>query len=293
MVKITSKIKNFTGYCKKLSLKSKIQIICVVAATGALAAAVTSYAWFNSQKKAAELYKISYPNSLYINAAHREDQFYFDLGEININDYIQTYDGKWISDENTYTETTDKSQALKITKKRYVFSVSGSNTTSYKLQLAHTTNNPFTYTIYNAAQYELEDIPEEASAKDIVKYKCHANSHTENPLVAVSDDIIDNNSTADMYYVIGSEVTFTPLNQGNDGLAIKNSQDEYYVSNYDDNTNVQKNAVPLYSQAICDANFDSNKKFCNYYILEITWDESAISNKETDLVYFSVQRTSG
>lgn len=307
MSKFKEIIKSPIDKCRKLSVKTRIQIICAVASTAALGAAITSYAWFNNQKKAAEMYKIKYPNSLYINAAHREDQMYFDLGEINISGYWKNAYGEFLDSSGNVTENPEDAALLSY--KQYVFSVSGSNTETYKLKLAHTTNNPFTYKIFKAEQLDSDPKDTNNNANDkIIIYRTHLDSHSENPLTAVSDDVIDDDSETEFYYVRSNLLSGSYLNDlNNDGKADKvdsnNQPDSYYAANYGGLSNsIHQDAIPLYWQSeSCETENDSNKRFCDYYIIQVEFSPSHqedndeinklnASNKETDLVYLSVIR---
>lgn len=286
---------------KNISLSKKRQIEAIVAMMLAIAMfiAVPTYAWFAYQRKAAEMFKVEYPNSLYINAAHREDRIFFDLDGININDYkIDPQTKKQMKDSN--------GDAIKVTQMMYVFSVSGSNTTSFRLQMAHTTNNLFTYTLYEAKQYtDYADASTAASGdKDlIVRYDQHTDSHTENKIQVIGDLYDENdNTTGPIFYVKGSALSGTYLNPDTTDtqLGLKDVNNKYYLKTYDDNTNVQANAVPKYWQSNvtlrttgADKEVDSNKKFCKYFILVVTWlpsQQLTQEEKESDLIYFAVQR---
>lgn len=319
MDKIKTMIQGFMA----MPPRKKCMVTVSAAMTVFVAAAIPVYAWFSSQKKAAEMYKVEFPSSLYLNAAHREDQIWFDLGEINMNEYRRNYVGQWL--DATGTPTDSKEQAGKITNMRYVFSVSGTSTTKYTLQLAHTTNNEFTYTIYQAKQYyydkgtaataeidENDIVPAGTLDDNIIPYTLHPDSHTENPLLVIGDDVIgeEPEGVEKLYYVKGDTVTLWKMNDADgDGLGDmtvsatdatdqqgqgSTAFDSYYRRNYGTNENVQENAVPLYSQALCTASTNANKRFCDYYILEITWPNRSdhVESKETDLVYLSVERKS-
>lgn len=58
----------------RLSNKKRMQIVTAATLTICMLITIPSYAWFNEQKKAAEMFKVQNPNALYINAAHREDE---------------------------------------------------------------------------------------------------------------------------------------------------------------------------------------------------------------------------
>lgn len=312
-----NKIKKLMSKFSELPASKKVQLVIAMTLTAGLVIAIPTYAWFTSQKKAAEMYKVEYPNSLYLNAAHREDQINFDLGAVNINEYRKNEAGNWLDVNGNVVD--NKENAAKITSQRYIFSVSGSNTNSYILQMAHTTNNEFTYTIYKAKQYkypkgtspndgtngepvikEKDIVPSNTPDDDILIYKMHPNSHSENTMSAVGDDVIDDTSDDLIYYVkLG---TFTGENDGYKNDADTDSlgdsdPDPIYISNFGDNSNVQENAVALYWQGtnyIPREDIDANKKFCDHYILEVTWPgrDSTVLSKESDMVYLTVKRNS-
>ena len=302
----------------KLPLKKKVQIIAAAVLTVSVITAIPVYAWFSSQKKAAEMYKVKHPDSLFINAAHREDQVNFDLGEINMLEVRHDYNGNWLDENGNIV--ADKSDAATVTRMLYAFSVSGANCKSYTLQMAHTTNNMFTYKIYNAKQYyydkgteandgtngqpviKSEDIvPAGTDDSNIYKYKLNANSNSENPIKVVFSDDVENvpAGVENVYYVFGDspEVSGTYINDKNsdvlgDKPGVTGYDPRYYDANYEGNTNVDDNAVPLYWQAVCSPTSDTSNNFCDYYILEVTFKTrpSTVLPKESDLVYFSVKR---
>lgn len=286
---------------KSLSKRKRIETIVAMMLVVAMLIVVPIYAWFAYQRKAAEMFKVEYPNSLYINAAHREDRIFFDLDGIDINDYkIDPLTKKQMKNAN--------GDAIPVTQMMYVFSVSGSNTTAFRLQMAHTTNNLFTYTLYEAKQYTDYSDASTAAGGDkdlIVRYDQHAGSHTENTIQVIGDLYDENDNTTDpLYYVKGTALTGVYLNPDTTDyqLGLKDTTNKYYSKTYGDNTKVQANAVPKYWQSNvalrttgADKEVDSNKKFCKYFILVVTWDNAqqlTQEKKESDLIYFSVQRLS-
>lgn len=305
-------MKRIINKFKELSLVKRVQFIIAALLTAGLIAAMPVYAWFTSQKKAAEMYKVQFPNTLYINAAHREDQMYFNLDGININGYAKDpITGQPILDQSN--------EKVKVDRYRYVFAVSGSNTTNFTLQMAHTTNNLFTYTIYEADQYTgCTEVEKEgavtgytltgltlsgtsktetigAAYKDrVVVYQQHRNSHTENQLQVIGDSYVDSADT-DLFYLRGAlPIEGENYKNKSGSLAVKSKEDTYYSKTYGNNTNVESHAVPLYWQKSFDVNSDNNKNFCKYFVLEVTWNEDEQANqtkKETDMIYFSVKRS--
>ena len=248
--------------------KRKMMIVTAVTLSFALLVTIPSFAWFYSQRKAAEMFKVKYPNSLYINAAHREDRKFFELDEIDVDEEIND---------------------TRVLSKKYVFSVSGEGTDHYTLQMAHTNNNKFEYEIYKATEIAS---PSGADAE----HKMHATAvdpdhvaddenQPENTLV-FSDDI----TTEYAYYRIGDQVSGGYLN-GTATAAITDPSNTYYKKTYGTNSNVQADSVPVYWQANVSTQIDPNtKQFCDYYILVVKWTAEHVNDKETDMVYLSVKR---
>jgi len=277
---------------KGLTVYKKILVIATIISTIALAVAIPVYAWFSNQRKAAEMFKVKCPNSLYINAAHREDQVNFALGGIDVNEPQLNADGSIKTVNND-----PNGSPIFITEKRYVFSVSGSSTEIFTLQLAHTNNNLFTYKIYEATETQTKP-----DTGVYVEYTA-TGEHTENTMVFTGDNVTKDTP---LYYVKGAEITNALADVDNagymnmpEGASTANGPGQNspeYTITYAGNTNVQAHAVPSYWQATIDSNQGANKQFCRYFILEVTWNYEVQSTtqttKETDLVYLSVDRVS-
>jgi len=119
-------------------MTQKIEIIISLVLALALFIAVPTFAWFNGQTQMAKLAKIKAPDDLYINAAHREDKIYLDMKSIDV-----TKKFKNSSNEDQF-----------VTSKNFVFSISGNYVNSFTLQMEHTTNNPYSYTICEGTIYK-------------------------------------------------------------------------------------------------------------------------------------------
>ncbi len=275
---------------KKLSRRNKIQLVLAVVLTISLAVAIPVYSWFNNQKKAAEMYKIDYPNSLYLNAAHREDRMYFDLDELDVEEYYMGDDNKPIN-----YGTAENPVYHEKTQRLYAFSVSGEGTTGFTLQLAHTNNNELKYEIYEATQTETKPNTGFENV-DWVHYERHMGNgdNTENPFT-FSDDL----TAKDAYYTMGSQVDGEDKNPDDPDdddniLAKKDTSDPYYEKTYGDtNTNVEAHAVPTYWQAnitLDRSDIDRNKRFHKYYILKVSWESGKKNTKETDMIYLAVKK---
>lgn len=266
-----SSIRIFNRF-SKLTRKQKIMLIAAVALTLALIVTIPIYAWFYSERKAAEMFKVKYPNSLYINAAHREDRKFFDLDEIDVDEEVN---------------------GSRVLSQKYAFSVSGEGTENYTIQLAHTNNNKFTYTIYKAEQMTT---PTGAETDHVT----HPNAEDPNDVgddenlpenkLVFSDDIVAADTT--LYYkTVGNALTGTFLN-GTATAATTTPTDPYYIQTYGSDTNVHEDSVPVYWQTDITTTIDPNtRRFCDYYILEVSWTASHVNNKETDLVYLAVKRS--
>ena len=277
-----------------LPQKKKMALVTAIVMTLALIVTIPSYAWFNEQKKAAEMYKVEFPNALYLNAAHREDRMYFNMNAIS-KYKIDPVTGGLAHD--------DDGKVVEVTHQQYVFSVSGKNTSKYKLQLAHTNNNQFTYTIYPAVEYDNKAaVPSGTSEEQMVEYKLNANSRNENELGSINNDTYDeNDDTTVKCYVRSASPVSTSTSGGyqnnrssNPMKAINSEGNKYYDENYSGLTNVEEYDVPSYwvSDDIPVVS-DSNKKFCHYYVLEVTWNNRAsmsFEDKETDMVYLTAER---
>lgn len=121
---------------------------------------------------------------------------------------------------------------------------------SYNIQLAHTTNIGFIYTIYKAS-------------------------------LAPSDGEV---SYLKERYKKGNELAGNYLNKGGNGYATN----KYHETTYATYTKVQAAAEPLYWRTTNKETLPGsvhNGNYINYYILHISWDKDVQDNKETDMVY--------
>lgn len=210
--------------------------------------------------------KVNSPAKLSIKSGYNEDIIQFEMSGIDVGNGSE-----------------DGSQD-------FVFCVEGEDVSRYNLQIAHTTNIPFTYTLYrahsdNAGTVEYKD-------KDQVPHY-----YTKAAKFVDSD-----NPNAYGGYINAVEV---------DGRLIANSnytEKSYTDSNYSDGNgknHVQYYAEPLYWQSkasiqakAMDGSIAYNEytgeenKFLNYYVLEVSWDAGDFpegNDKETDLIYITAQ----
>lgn len=224
------------------------------------------YAWFGFSRKTAATVKISDPTAIFINAGNKEDIRYLNLADLDVE-----------SDEY----------------KDYVFCVRGS-VHYYRLQLAYTTNNQFSYEIYPAVEKSTEDVPQDAKT---VTWIANTGANAGSELT---------------YYSNVPALTGSILNQDNnittnEVIAKTDHSDYYYQNTYGLGNNTfydirQKYAVPLYWQAdhtrqvqdneFTDDDNDGVREFCHYYILRVKWDypsSNRENNKETDIIYISAK----
>lgn len=224
----------------------KLPLIISIIVTLILLVTFVSLSWVHYQKGLQTLTAINAPFKLYINAGHNEDIVNLDLSEIDVTQ------GKY---------------------KYYIFCVYGVSTSDYVLQLAHTTNIPFTYTIYQAT---------ETLDKTSISYQANEGK--------------DKGKT--FYYELGDELVGGYINLDSaTGLA----NTKYHQISYGDGSSsydyVQVNAEPLYWQGQDSPErgaIGTDASFCNYYILKVSWDnvDDIENNKETDIVYLMVGKKS-
>ncbi len=116
---------------KKMKKIEKIEFIIASILTLLLLVSVPVFAWFMDGYKAETMAKIKEPNNLDLRAGNFDPIVNFELRDINIEDMANG------------------------TPEYRVFSVSGGNyKINYQIQLAHTTNIPFKYSIWKATETE-------------------------------------------------------------------------------------------------------------------------------------------
>lgn len=250
----------------------KIEFILASLCTIALLIGMPVWAWFAGENKMETMTKIKVPENLDIRAGHYHSIINFELSDISIEDMYDT------TNNVSYPEYR-------------VFSVSaGDYKIPYTLQLAHTTNIPFKYSIYKAAEVD-------SAGANTVAYK---------PIYKDSDDPTTDGRS--YYYQIGEEVSLTALNgdETNEvyyGREIAEKGDSYYSKTYEDqNDTPEIYAVPVYLQSETITPTDKGEEAHDYFILKIEWDQEAAAtnftkwnkaenNKETDIIYITASRS--
>ena len=226
-------------------------------------------AWFHSQRTLARMQRVNPPDAIYLSAAHRENEVNFQVGGVDVAD---------------------------LDHQDYVFSVAGKRISTYRLRLAHTTNNPFTYTLYEANFYDSATKP---ATGEFVEYRASGVKTPGADAITVNPDVTGGET---YYYSIKTQTvgeTTSPvlvsgrvLNADSNDSSIAAASGQYHTYTYgSQSTNIQKNAEPLYwiSNDITGSAANS-PSFCHNYILRVSWDPEEVDllNRETDIIYLYV-----
>lgn len=272
---------------KQLNGRQKIEFIIASALTAAFMIALPVYAWFSSNRNLETITKIKEPGEIIIRAGKRTDQ--------TEADPIVNFEMKDLDIEAIISDNKPQ---------QFVFSVlPGDYNLGYDIQLAHTTNIPFTYTLYKAT------MPSTAG-------KTPAEIET---LVDAGTWTVysprNNKADKTYYQKDGDALTMNTLNADNRayGRVIAKQDDtddshKSYSQTYDEGDNPEIYAVPIYMQTVTPINHSSDSKDdYDYFILELSWDTSAVTtdgypfadwnagknNKETDMIYITASRHLG
>ncbi len=253
-----NRLKKLSEYFKKQSFSKKVQIIVAAFMTMVFLIAVPVAAWFSYQRKMITMAKINSPAKLTLMSGHREDIIEFKLSGIDVGEGVAG-------------------------SKDFVFGVEGKDISNYKLQLAHTTNINFDYSIYRAIEDDTNGTVRYTTADgSTVKY--------------IKADLVlgDNSGT-----FVGERINGDTTGGRLIGTA------NYENKSYKGTDQLQDFAQPLYWQTgviNSKATYNgktyndylgetcrSDKEFLNYYVLHIDWDENVVNDKETDLIYITAQ----
>ena len=302
------------GNAKK---RRTIEIVIAIILTTALLVTIPVFAWFTNQRNMAKLAKIKAPDDLYINAAHREDKIHLDMRTVNVSKKYKTTE----TDENNEEVEVEKP----VTSQNFVFSVSGNYVRSFTLQMEHTTNNPFTYKIYEGIIYKVVkdnegnvvSITNIKTGKSITDSTEHPDYDTLNSdgspkyveYIATNDwDALEvtkvtfpndfepvSVSAGDTLYIyVGDELTNLSGDKGGylnkaDGARIANGS--LTDKSYDEYTNFNIYADPLFWQLKnVKGGETKSQPFYNTYVINVSWDPSinmSLYDKETDIIYIS------
>ena len=243
--KTNSKTKNV------IKLIAMAMLITVIAVTPA-------FAWFGLHRDLASYAPIDAPQALFIGAGHCDfDENYFE-------DIRYLY-----FDATDYTSAQNNEYYYRD----WVFCVYGIAISKYKLQLGFTTNNQFTYEIYEATESTVDSSG--------IAYTAHDAGRTT------------------YYYSRGAKLEGSYLNAimvdsggtlvWSDGVL---ANDTYHNDAYGSHALVQKNAEALYWQNSSSITGDSNSFFVNYYILRVRSETPIEYNRETDIICISTKTVS-
>ena len=153
-----------------------------------------------------------------------------------------------------------------------VFCIYSRSSNPYLLQFAHTTNIDFQYTIFPAQKGE-------GGGSSRIDYL--GNQYTFDTGKTLSGGYLNRNEGTGLAFKYGTYHKKTYATDDALGAA--------YI-------NVQSNAEPLYWRSADSIAFPAERNeegyYINYYVLRVSWGESLVNNKETDMVYLMVE-TSG
>lgn len=262
---------------KDLSKTQKIQLVIASLLTLTLVIGIPVYAWFALSSRFESLTKIKAPMTLDIKSGHAHDIRHLDLSDIDANDSAGYKD--------------------------YIFAVKAGNSAAYDIQIAHTTNIPFTYTLYRAKELgETSGTTGTAPSGSVATFEYFDEEHSQNityyyGYASSSATTLTTVNTADE-----AKLTLTDLNPDNNSygrILGKKSDDKNIYSGYTKYTGGNKPqiyAVPLYSQHTGIKTWNPN---ADYFILRLSWNTSAggdfaewnaaTNNKETDMIYISAK----
>lgn len=213
-----------------LIMRAVIVCVLLLSAIGA-----STYAWLSSNKGLVSYAPISSPEALHIGAGHGDNIRYMRV------------DGLDVSGEATYFDK--------------VFCVYGSGVENYKIQLAYTTNNPFTYSIFRANQSDV-------SSAGAVEYV--TNETTPRTFYYSVNKVNDEDDELAMTHILN--------------ITVDEETKTTYELTYGDYDKVQTNAEPIYMQTTSAETGNARGDFVNYYILRVYKNGKTSNDRETDIL---------
>lgn len=208
--------------------RRKRRAIWAVGLAALVLLAVPVLAWLYMQRSMETITEIKKPEILSIKAGDMQDIEQLELGTIDVSGDQKTKDVVFC----VYSAEAGK---------------------RYYLQLAHTTNIGFTYSIYKAS------------------------------LLTEGGDV----TYLGKQYKKGDLLSGNYLNLD---VNRKHATKGYHNTTYGEYKNVQQAAEPLYwkskeQETLSNKKDEREEFYVNYYILHISWDETVQNNKETDMIY--------
>ena len=251
---------------KRNSLRRWLGIAALALVCALISGGVT-FAWLTNQRTIAAVAAVDTPRSLWITAGHAEDAMFLDLSNIDVTIRPSDY-------------------ATKGYYKDFVFAVKGAYISQYKIQLAYTTNNQFSYELYHAT-----DVTPQSGAPESYNVEYYSKQYTRNYYYS-----IDTTYTAELTRGI-AKTKLNPTGGSQDAKTAKTS-DGYSKETYEglatsgQYANIDTYAMPIYEQTDSSINSQpgSDNTFVNYYILRVKWD-MRVNDRETDMIYISAKAT--
>lgn len=259
-------LKKLIEKVKKLSLPVKIQLLIALMCS----LAIPVYAWFAYQDRIEALTKIKEPPSINLASGGDDQALHITLENIDVSDGAT---------------------------KDIVFSIEPGKYSAYDIQIAHTTNIPFTYQLYRVKEdehgtIEYTDHTRVEGVETKINYSVMTSATGTTAGEITLDDINPDDKSTGRY--LGDENDLDTKNRRN-----------YIVGEGADDVN--QYAKPLYSVArrIPQLNEnDDGSENRDYFVLRISWtpgstnmkytDEGywnyAFNNKETDLIYIAAKQ---
>ena len=227
----------------------------------ALTMIFSTFAWFYRAVVTAYA-PISSHESLYIGAGH-----------IEIDEENDIFDPDVLLEDVRYLylngiDATDTEHEYQD----FVFCVYGKSIAKFKLQLAYTTNNQFTYEIYAANEASV-------NSEGAVKYITHEE---------------DEEVRRTYYYkATGDAIAGTFLNQTIDnGEKIADSTRHTATYGSYSSSYVNRYAEPIYWQTGAAIIGDSNHSFVKYFILRVWKEDKTVNDRETDVICIAAKSSS-
>lgn len=236
---------------KKLTLG--LSVVLLLASVGTFVA--VTFGWFANKRNLETIVWVRTPIVLDIHSGNDKDIQYLNMGDIDV--------------EAEHS-------------KDYVFCVHGSPVDNYSLQLAYTTNIPFTYKIYRATMTGAEtDIPSyyvDEQGEEAVDYFRVTNSNpviTGLPLHLLGEEAGKHQSHHMSY---GDDKGENPIDRD----MVQSYAEPLYWLAEEEGTGIMqpKNVISMNVE---------EPYFLDYYILHVEWDGGK-NDKETDIVYLIASR---
>lgn len=243
---------------KKPLLGRKLQVGIIMGVTVLLLTGMPVMAWFAYQRHVATVIKVDSPAKLSIKSGWAEDILQFKLSGIDVGDE----GGAGAKD--------------------FVFCVEGEDVTRYNLQIAHTTNIKFTYTLYKAHTDPQGEVDYNTASGTIVHYK-KAMEFTE-----TYGDYINAGSSGNLSNRVVGTAQYTQPSYNNGDSRQMFAEPLYWQTKQAIDANAVDTADG--NKKYNEADEDDEKAFLNYYVLRISWAAGAVTNdKETDMIYITAQ----